>query len=220
MQWHHSTVASAALLCALVAGVAPSAAQPAAQPKGSSRPAATAAPSATPDAGPGASAEPPAAPPPLVEVAPPPPAASTPEAVPPAPAAGQRGWCPCGPPGSREAAFRCACGPPPGPPPGWSERPLWISPAERPPKDEGEFAPHEGTTPAERYEKLETAGTAMFFSGLGLAAVGALIIGIAYSGDRSTRDVLVMGGGAFCVVGGGVAVLGIPLWAVGASGSN
>ena len=147
-----STLATATALLVVITEGAPSSAQPMAEPKGSSPPAAAAAPPEVPDAGPGASAEAPTSPPALVEVAPAPPAASTPRDAAPAPAAGQPGWCPCGPPGSREAAFRC--------------------------------------------------------------------VGVGYGGERSARDVLVMGGGAFCVVGGAVAVLGIPLWAVGASGTN
>jgi hypothetical protein len=96
-----------------------------------------------------------------------------------------------------------------------------ASAAEAPPDDDGRYEPPN----SKRAVRMRTAGAVLTLCGLGAGVMGggALAIGVAAEGDtrsaRDAKDTLVASGVGLLIVGGLSALVGVPLWAVGASNS-
>jgi hypothetical protein len=76
---------------------------------------------------------------------------------------------------------------------------------------------------AASYKRMRKAGMIMTFVGLGTAALGGILMGVAAANDgsRGLSSGFNMAFGALFLAGGGVVTLvGVPLWAVGASNSK
>ncbi len=110
--------------------------------------------------------------------------------------------------------YPCAYGAPP------AQAPLQMSEAETPPDEEGQFAP--------RHRRANTgkAGKILVGVGLGVAALGGIILGVSAgasasrggSGYGQLATTVVPAFGGILLGAGGVSILvGIPLWAAAPS---